>query len=110
MLTDWLNFDLGDYWRGYTDKTLLAEEIRVAFLDLQKMFQRNKPSNYRYYNVITDWFHDGNRDCGWILSYKYGNFKSADEKSLWIVLYRLFKYLQWSYALMELTNLLDKEK
>jgi len=109
MRTDWLNIDIGAEWRKYEDKNLLAEEIRIAFLELQKIFWKNKPKNYRYYDVISTWFHDGNRDCGWIMNYKSGDIKYATEKSLWTTLYRVFNYLQWSYALMELTNLLERE-
>lgn len=109
MKTDWLSIEVGAEWRKYNDKTLLAEEIRIAFLELQKIYWKNKPKNYRYYDVITDWFHEGNRDCGWIMDYKGRNLSyKADEKSLWAVTYRLFKFLQWSYALMELTSLLEK--
>lgn len=112
MLTNWLEVDIGNEWRKYEDKTLLVDEIRVAFLKLQDIFWKNKPKNYKYYDIITCWFHDGNRDCGLLLDQVYLIRKgNMDINNLsWNTLYRLFHYLQWSYALMELTNLLDKEK
>lgn len=106
-MINWLEFDIGAEWRKLEDKTLLGKELRVHFLDLQKKFHsRDNFKKYKYYEVLSDWFHDGNRDCGWIMSYNTLNMN--DEKSLWTVTYRLFKYLQWSYALMDATNLLGE--
>lgn len=106
MLTDWLEVDIGNEWRKYDDKPLLADEIRIAFLNLQDIYYKNKPIGFRYNGVFSDIFHEGNRDCGWLLSYKG---RTVDEKDLWRVLYRVFNHLQLAYAMMELTGLL-KEK
>lgn len=103
-LVDWIEFDLGTAWRNSEDKTLLADEIRVAFLNLQKIYWEKKLKNDRYYDVITCWFHDGNRDCGLLLhqvsEIRKGYLKM--ENLSWTTLYRVFHYLQWSYAFLEI--------
>lgn len=110
MLVDWIEFDLGANWRKAEDKYLLADEIRIAFLELQNIFWKNKPPNFRYHDLIVHYFHEGNRDCGLILS-KVSDIKrgaSTHYEILWTILYRLFSYLQTAYCIMELTNLLKK--